>query len=239
MAKKDFGISKTNFVPRALILILAIIPFIFLDQFYIHFQAYLTGNIINQVITQHWDIVFISIVIFLAFLIPLSYRKKTDWTERGLVAAFFISLFVEMYGIPLTILLASRYFASPAMILPQNVYTFSFLGTQIAMDAAMAYGLVLMSLGMALILAGWVNLYKSVKTSKLVTTGIYAYSRHPQYLGFILIILGWLVGWPTILTLVLSPILIYKYVQASKLEEEEMAKVSDYQKYKKKVPFFI
>jgi protein-S-isoprenylcysteine O-methyltransferase Ste14 len=228
-----------NFIPRILLIILAVIPLIFFSQFYLHFQAYLTGNIINQVITQHWDIVIISIILFLAFLIPLSYRKKANWSEYGLATAFFVSLFVEMYGIPLTILLASRYFASPALALPQNVYTFSFLGTEIAMDAAMAYGSILMIIGMGLILAGWVNLYKSVRKDKLVTTGIYAYSRHPQYLGFILIILGWFFGWPTFLTLIFSPILIYKYVQAAKLEEEEMAKVGDYQKYRERVPFFI
>jgi methanethiol S-methyltransferase len=240
MVRNKSGPFKTNIIPRSLLIVLAVIPLIFFDQFYIHFQAYLTGNIINQVITQHWDIVFISIVIFLAFLIPLSYRKKANWSEYGLATAFFVSLFVEMYGIPLTILLASRYFASPATaVLPQNVYTFSFLGTRIAMDAAMAYGLVLMVIGMGLILAGWINLYKSVRKNTLVTSGIYAYSRHPQYLGFILIILGWLFGWPTYLTLILSPILIYKYIQASKLEEEEMGKVADYQKYKERVPFFV
>jgi protein-S-isoprenylcysteine O-methyltransferase Ste14 len=230
---------RRNLVPRFFLIILAVIPLIYFNQFYLHFQAYLTGNIINQVITQHWDIVAISIIMFLAFLIPLSYRKKANWSEYGLATAFFVSLFVEMYGIPLTILLASRYFASPAMALPPDVFSFGFLGTRIAMDAAMAYGAILIILGMGLILAGWVDLYKSAKTQKLVKTGIYTYSRHPQYLGFILIIVGWFFGWPTFLTLIFSPILVYKYVQAAKLEEEEMSKVSDYQKYREKVPFFI
>ncbi|MGF7117302.1 protein-S-isoprenylcysteine O-methyltransferase Ste14 [Methanobacterium oryzae] len=108
------------------------------------------------------------------------------------------------------------------------------------MDIAMTYGAILMLIGMFIIIIGWIKLYRSTKKDGLVTDGIYAYSRHPQYLGFILIILGWFFGWPTIITLVLAPILIYKYIKVCKTEEKEISKeFPEYKEYKENVPLFI
>lgn len=230
--------NSRNLFPRLFFLILAIIPFIYFKQFSQHFYTYLTGNVITTVITQQWHIVLISALMFLAFLLPLSYRRKANWVEYGLVSAFFISLFVEMYGIPLTILLASNFFTN-SMQLPTNVIYFNFLGINFAMDLAMAYSSILITIGAAFVVIGWITLYRNIKNERLITRGIYSLSRHPQYLGFILIILGWFVGWPTILTLVFAPILIYKYVQTSKAEEKEVSSESDYEKYKDQTPFFI
>lgn len=233
------NILKTNPTPRLILLLLAIFPLFHINDFILHFRAYFTGNIINQVIIGNWGAVLGSIILFAAFLVPLTYRRKSNWAEHGLAAAFFISLFVEMYGLPLTILFASKYFYSPEIALPQNVATFNLPGFSFSMDWAMAYGAVLIIIGMGLILAGWINLYKAAKKEKLVTTGIYRYSRHPQYLGFILIILGWLFGWPTILTVIFAPILVYKYIRVCQTEEKEMEKFGDYKRYREKVPFFI
>ncbi len=230
-------IKHKNFPIRIFFLILFIIPLIYFNDFYQHFYVYLTGNIITLVIRDQWHIVLVSIALFLAFLIPLSYRRKADWVEKGMVSAFFISLFVEMYGIPLTILFASKYFYKAGILIPANVINFNILGVSFGMDLAMAYGEFLMILGIMFIVTGWVTLYKNIKKNEIVENGIYSYSRHPQYLGFILIILGWLVGWPTILTLILTPILIYKYVQVSRKEEEVIG--NEYRKYKKNVPFFV
>ena len=119
------------------------------------------------------------------------------------------------------------------------VYDFRFLGVDIAMDMAMLYASILMIIGTVFILVAWITLYKKIKTEELVTTGIYTYSRHPQYLGFILIILGWFVGWPTVLTAIFIPILLYKYVKVCTVEEKELAHIKKYQNYKKQVPFFI
>ncbi|MFC1768981.1 methyltransferase family protein [Nanoarchaeota archaeon] len=103
----------------------------------------------------------------------------------------------------------------------------------------MAYGGLLMIIGSLLITVGWITLYFFIKKRALVTEGIYAYSRHPQYIGFILIILGWFIGWPTHLTLILTPILVYKYVKVCIVEDKEITNIGGYQDYKNSVPSFI
>ncbi|WP_429221670.1 methyltransferase family protein [Methanobacterium oryzae] len=235
----NLRLSK-NLIPRILLLILFLVPIIYFNGFYYHFYVYLSSNVITGIITRQWHIVILCILLFMAFLIPLSYRRKANWVEYGLVSAFFISLFIEMYGIPLTVLFASKYFFTPGIQLPPNIVSFYFLGVGFGMDIAMTYGAILMLIGMFIIIIGWIKLYRSTKKDGLVTDGIYAYSRHPQYLGFILIILGWFFGWPTIITLVLAPILIYKYIKVCKTEEKEISKeFPEYKEYKENVPLFI
>jgi len=222
-----------------MIMILIVIPFIFFKDFYLHIYSHFTGTILSTVISNQWHIVLINIIMFITFLIPLSFRRKINWKEYGLVTAFFVSLFVEMYGIPLTILFASKTINSSNVQIANVIYDFEFLGVHIAMDMAMIYASVLIVIGTLFILVAWVTLYKKIKTEELVTTGIYSYSRHPQYFGFILIIIGWLIGWPTILTVVFSVVLIFMYIRVCKLEEKELSHIKKYQEYKEKVPFFI
>jgi Ca2+/Na+ antiporter len=94
------GKRKIYTIPRLILLVLFIIPLFYLQKFYDHFYVYLTGTIINEVAVNAWPVVIASIVVFSLFLIPLNYRKKTKWIDYSLVGAFFVSLFVEMYGIP-------------------------------------------------------------------------------------------------------------------------------------------
>lgn len=239
MVKLKSLVLNRNFVPRAILLVLALIPVIFIADFIEQFRSHFTGSLLPSTITNQWHIVILNIVLFLSFLIPLSFRRKVNWKEYGVVTAFFVSLFIEMYGIPLTVLFASNYVSGSATSVPNTIIGFEFLGVNIGMSLAMVYGTVLMTLGMALIIIGWRTLYKNVRDSEIVTRGIYSYSRHPQYLGFIFIVIGWLVGWPTILTVVFAPILIYMYVRVSKIEEGELSDNKEYEDYKKEVPFFI
>ena len=231
--------TSTNLVPRILVAALALAPLFFLGDFYQHFYVYLTGNVITRIITEQWHIVILNILLFSAFLIPLSFRRKAKWTEYSLVTAFFVSLFIEMYGIPLTIMFASKYFYTLGESAPPHVVEFDLFGVGFGMDAAMAYGAVLMAIGAALIMIGWITLYINVRKNNFVTSGVYAYSRHPQYLGFILIILGWFFGWPTLISLVFVPVLIYKYIRVCITEEKEIGSTTEYQTYKNSVPFFI
>ena len=229
-----------NLPVRIFFVILALLPIAFLWEFYTHITAHFTGSILPNIITQQWIIVVLNIVIFLTFLIPLGFRRKIDWKEYGLVTAFFISLFVEMYGIPLTVFFAAKALPGTETTMPNVLFKFAFLGVNISFSHAMVYGTVLMLLGTVIIILGWVTLYRGLRRNgSLVTDGIYSYSRHPQYLGFVLIILGWLVGWPTFLTVIFAPILILMYIRVCRLEEAELSAEHDYDSYKKKVPFLI
>ncbi|MDY6779326.1 MAG: methyltransferase, partial [Halobacteria archaeon] len=71
----------------------------------------------------------------------------------------------------------------------------------------------------------------------------YAYSRHPQYVGIILIVVGWFIGFPTILTTVILPVLVYFYYKAAVKEEkevmEELDDPSEYEEYRKSTPMFV
>lgn len=210
---------------------------IFHEQFYEQFQCYLTGK--ANIISAQWHIVALNILLFLLLLIPLSFRRKAKWGEYGVITAFFVSLFIEMYGFPLTIYFASKYFSAPVKC-AENILNFQFWGVGFGMELAMIYAAILITIGTLLIVVGWGTLYRNSKKQDFVARGIYKYSRHPQYLGFILIVLGWFIDWPTLITIIFAPILIYKYIKVCRTEEKEiLEKYPEYQKYIDSVPFFI
>jgi methanethiol S-methyltransferase len=239
MGKKGPGIPKLNFVLRAALLGFALSPLLFYQDFYAHISSHFTGSIIDTVAKGQWQLVIFNIVLFVSFLIPLSFRRKVDWKEYGLVVAFFVSLFVEMYGIPLSIMFASGALSPQHVEHLHYVLIVPFLGVNLAFTIPMVYGTILMILGTLLVVTGWVTLYRNIKTDKLVTTGIYSISRNPQYFGFIFLIIGWLVGWPTVLTVIFAPILIFVYLRLCKTEEKEVAALPGYKKYQRKVPLII
>ena len=53
--------------------------------------------------------------------------------------------------------------------------------------------------------------------------------------------LGWFFGWPTILTVIFSPILVVKYIKAARSEEADMLQLygEEYAVYMKDTPFLI
>lgn len=93
---------------------------------------------------------------------------------------------------------------------------------------------------MAILTFGWITIYRTDK--ELVDTGIYSYSRHPQYIGILLIVVGWFIGWPTPLATLILPILVYTYYNLALEEEQEVAEEigeQKYEEYRQKVPRFI
>jgi len=74
-----------------------------------------------------------------------------------------------------------------------------------------------------------------------VTDGVYRYIRHPQYAGLFLIMVGWLIHWPTLLTLVLFPILVAVYARLALSEEKSLEQRfgEKYNSYKAQTPRFF
>ena len=70
--------------------------------------------------------------------------------------------------------------------------------------------------------------------------GPYARLRHPQYVAFVLILLGFLAQWPTLLTLLMFPVLVFMYGRLARSEESEMeARFGDeYRAYASHTPRF-
>jgi len=81
---------------------------------------------------------------------------------------------------------------------------------------------VVILLGFWLLASAWKVLYEAQRPSTLASTGPYAHIRHPQYAAFIVIMVGFLLQWPTLVTLVMFPILTITYVRLGRREEVEV-----------------
>ncbi len=152
-----------------------------------------------------------NIIIVLAFLALMPYRRPTKnvWKSRGAFFAFVVALMTEMFGWPLLIFVLSPLFDIPR-IAPEY---FKMIGHW---PATVGTGLSI--LGVVLIALGWKQIHRA---EGLVTSGIYKFVRHPQYTGIFLFTLGWIMHWPSIITLILWPILLGAYVWLARFEEKQ------------------
>ena len=178
----------------------------------------------------NWRGVLMVSALFTAFLLAFARpRRKVEWRNTGLYVAFLVSLFTEMFGLPLTIFLISPYFGvSPFEFGNQESHLWAYLLDRLGLlpldfgvYLVMVVSVALIAIAMSLIAVGWVTVYRGREA--LVTTGSYRYLRHPQYLGLILIILGFNIQWPTLPTVLMAPILIVMYVRLARREDTELA----------------
>lgn len=95
--------------------------------------------------------------------------------------------------------------------------------------------------GFILLSAAWKVLYAAQREHRLATAGVYARIRHPQYDAFVLIMLGFLLQWPTLLTLLMFPVLLWMYIRLARSEEKEaFAEFGDAcTQYAQKTPAFF
>ncbi len=176
-----------------------------------------------------WSLVVINSAIFILF--AFSFFKpatRRDWRTFGSFAAFIVALFVEMYGFPLTVYLLSGWLArrfpgiDPLSHASGHLwYTLlGFKGNPHANPIHLASN-VLIVVGFFLLSSAWRVLYRAQRQGTLATTGPYAHVRHPQYVAFVVIMFGFLLQWPTLVTLVMFPVLVTVYVRLARREERE------------------
>lgn len=227
----DFSFDRR----RAIFSILIVLALISLPSFYRHLKFFLSGQVQFFMKQEAWLLVAGSVAFFLLFLLPLRFRRKADWRSSGIYAAFLISLFIEMYGLPLTVYLSSAFISMPSSN-QVPAFLFGFAGFNV--NLWMLVGLVITGIGCLIVALGWYTVYNA---DSLAKKGIYSYSRHPQYLGIILIAVGWFIGWPTPLTGLLLPVVIYEYYRLAREEEEEALDEfgQSYHDYIDKTPRFI
>lgn len=96
-----------------------------------------------------------------------------------------------------------------------------------------------MAIGGYLVIRGWQVIYRGGE--RIVTEDLYQYIRHPQYLGIFLITIGMLVQWPTLLTIVMWPVLMIAYYRLARREERVMESLygEQYYQYRAQTPMFF
>lgn len=160
----------------------------------------------------------------------------------GVVCVFIIALYAEMYGFPLTIYFLARFGGLDRTELDANLWS-SLLGMgETGMMISMILGYILLFIGIGLFFKGWHQVHRARQEGKLVTDGLYALARHPQYTGLFIALFGeGVVHWPTLFSVGLLPVIIYIYYRLSKREELAVIQEfgDEYLTYQRRVPMFV
>lgn len=196
-----------------------------------------------------WTLVVINSLVFIIFAFSFAKPKSPrDWRSFGAFSAFIVALFTEMYGFPLTIYLLSGWLQSryPQLdILSHDAghlwWTILGLKGNPHFNFLHIISNILIFGGFILLASAWEVLYKAQRSHTLAVSGPYAVIRHPQYVAFIAIMFGFLLQWPTILTLIMFPILVTMYVRLARREEREVRAEmgEEYDRYAANTPAFF
>jgi protein-S-isoprenylcysteine O-methyltransferase Ste14 len=191
-----------------------------------------------------WEAMIIMIVIVSWILYSyLAPKNLKEWRNAGLIQAFIIALYAEMYGFPLTIYLLTSFLGIDIPWLHTRGHLWGTLlgmgdnGAMIEMFIGFAFILA----GLMLMSRGWRLVFSAQEKDELVTDGIYRHMRHPQYTGIFIALFGQLIHWPTVVTLILFPVIVGAYYHLARKEEKAMiSKFGEaYRKYMKSVPMFF
>jgi protein-S-isoprenylcysteine O-methyltransferase Ste14 len=196
-----------------------------------------------------WGLAIVNSLIFIIF--AFSFTKPSnprDWRSFGAFSSFIVALFAEMYGFPLTLYLFSGWLQTryPGL----NIFShdaghlwWTLLGWNgdPHWNPIHILSSVLTVCGLVYIGRAWEVLYKAQRSHNLAISGPYATIRHPQYVGFIVVMLSFLLQWPTLLTLLMFPVLVTMYVRLAHQEEHNaLAEFGEeYARYAAVTPAFL
>ncbi|MBE0626709.1 MAG: isoprenylcysteine carboxylmethyltransferase family protein [Burkholderiales bacterium] len=196
-----------------------------------------------------WSLVAINSLVFIVFAFSFTRPKSPrDWRSFGAFSAFLVALFTEMYGFPLTIYLFSGWlsarfpqvdwFAHDSGHLLEMLFGWGgdpHAGPFHLLSAVFIFG------GFILLAWSWRVLYRAQRARTMAMSGPYSLVRHPQYTAFISIMFGFLLQWPTLLTLLMFPVLVYMYLRLAQREERDAFADfgEEYRSYLDRTPAFL
>ena len=173
-----------------------------------------------------WGVVIFNVLLFGWFLLSfLAPRRPAEWRSMGVVSAFLVALFAEMYGFPLTIYALSSAFGSRLPANPFNHLNGHLWATLLGLPDWAKLGIcqvgsVIMIAALVVMGKAWKQIHRT--RGDLVTDGLYRHMRHPQYSALFLFTLGLLIQWPTIATLLMWPVLAATYLRLARREEAQL-----------------
>lgn len=177
-----------------------------------------------------WPLVILNVGVFILFTFSFT-RPGTarDWRDFGAFSAFLIALFTEMYGFPLTIYLLSGWFSSTFPGLNPLSHNTGHLWETLMgwkgdphLNPLHVLSYVVLIAGFWLLAAAWgccmlrSEIIHSRPPDRMPTCAIH----NMWVLSSIMV--GFLLQWPTLLTLIMFPILVTMYVRLAHREERKV-----------------